>query len=139
MNEPFKEELIAPCGMNCGICIGFFGYAVNGRKRKMTCIGCRPRDKSCAFLKKHCKKLLKKEIEYCYECNDFPCDYLEKLDKRYREKYDMSMIDNLISIKEKGMKKFLTQQKEKYTCPNCGGSVCVHNNICYGCFSIQTF
>ena len=133
MKESFKQELIASCGMNCGICIGFFGYAMNGRKRKTTCIGCRPRDKSCAFLKKHCKRLLKKEIEYCYECNDFPCKYLDALDKRYREKYDMSMIENLKFIKEEGMNRFLEQQKEKYTCPECGGVICVHNKTCYGC------
>ena len=72
MRETFKQELIAPCGMNCGICIGFFGYTVNGRKRKKICEGCRVRNKNCAFIKKQCKKLLKKEIEYCFECKDFP-------------------------------------------------------------------
>ena len=133
MKESFKQELIASCGMNCGICLSFFGYAMNGRKRKMTCIGCRPSDKSCAFLKKYCKKLLKKEIEYCYECNDFPCENLEALDKRYREKYDMSMIENLNFIKEKGIERFLEQQKEKYTCPKCGGIICVHTKKCYSC------
>ncbi|MCK4996622.1 MAG: DUF3795 domain-containing protein, partial [Thermoplasmatales archaeon] len=67
MSEKFEKELIAPCGMNCGICIGFFGYVVNGRKRKMACIGCREKDKACVFVKKNCKKLLNKEIEYCFE------------------------------------------------------------------------
>jgi len=133
MKNSLKQKLIAPCGMNCGICIGFFGYTMNGKIRKITCIGCKPRNKSCAFLKKHCNKLLKKEIEYCYECKDFPCKYLEALDKRYREKYDMSMIENLNFIKEKGIERFLEQQKEKYTCPKCGGIICVHNKKCYSC------
>jgi hypothetical protein len=47
-----KTELITPCGMNCRICIAFFGYTMNGKKRKMKCIGCKPSDKSCAHLKK---------------------------------------------------------------------------------------
>jgi len=129
----FKKEQIAPCGMNCGICIGFFGYTVNDRKRKMICTSCRDRNKNCAFIKKQCEKLSKKEIDYCFECKDFPCENLEKLDKRYREKYDMSMIENLEFIKENGIKLFLRQQEEKYKCPECGGVICVHNNKCYNC------
>jgi catechol 2,3-dioxygenase-like lactoylglutathione lyase family enzyme len=132
-NDKFTEDLIAACGMNCRICIGYFGYTVSGKKRKMKCIGCRPRDKSCAFLKKYCKKLTKKEVDYCYECSDFPCPYLEKLDKLYRERYNMSMIENLEFICDKGMNSFLTHQQKKYRCPECGGVICVHNGGCYSC------
>ena len=128
-----SEELIAPCGMNCRICLGFFGYTTSGKKRKMRCIGCKLTNKSCAFIKKFCKKLTKKEIEYCYECTDFPCKQLQKLDKRYREKYNMSMVVNLEYIKEKGMKEFLHAQEEKYKCNNCKGIICVHNGVCYSC------
>ena len=133
MSESFKEELIAPCGMNCGICIGFFGYAVNGRKRKIKCIGCRPRDKSCAFVKKQCEKLTKKEVEYCYECNDFPCEVLKKLDRRYREKYEMSMIENLEYIQKNGINKFVVKERKRWKCPKCGGIICVHDRKCYTC------
>ena len=133
MKESFRQELIAPCGMNCRICIGYFGYAMNDRKRKNICEGCRIRDKNCAFIKKQCENLSKKEVEYCFECEDFPCENLEKLDKRYQEKYDMSMIKNLEFIKENGINLFLKQQEEKYKCPNCGGVICVHNKKCYNC------
>ena len=133
MKESFRQELIAPCGMNCRICIGYYGYTMNGEKRKNTCEGCRLRDKNCAFIKKQCEKLSKKEVEYCFECMDFPCENLEKLDKRYREKYDMSMIKNLEFIKENGIDLFLKQQEEKYKCPNCCGVICIHNKICYNC------
>jgi len=132
-NDKFTEELIAACGMNCRICIGYFGYTISGKKRKMKCIGCKPRDKSCAFLKKYCKKLTKKEVEYCYECNDFPCSHLEKLDEVYRRRYKMSMIENLKNIRNNGMDKFLKQQEIKYQCQDCGGVLCVHNGICYSC------
>jgi len=131
--EPLKQELIAPCGMNCRICIGYFGYAVNGRKRKMICTGCRNRNKNCAFIKKQCEKLSKKEIDYCFECEIFPCKNLEKLDKRYQEKYDMSMIENLKLIKKNGIDLFLKQQEEKYRCPECSGIICVHDKKCYNC------
>jgi hypothetical protein len=85
------------------------------------------------ILKKYCKKLTKKEVEYCYQCSDFPCKQLQKLENKYRERFDMSMIDNLRYIKENGMEKFLQKQEEKYKCPECGGVICVHNNKCYSC------
>jgi hypothetical protein len=132
-NDDFSEDLIAACGMNCRICIGYFGYTTSGKKRKMKCIGCKPRDKSCAFLKKYCKKLTKKEVEYCFECSDFPCSHLEKLDEIYRERYNMSMIRNLKDIKKYGMDKFLEKQQDKYRCIECGGVICVHNGKCYFC------
>ncbi|KYK23775.1 hypothetical protein AYK21_06390 [Thermoplasmatales archaeon SG8-52-2] len=119
--------------MNCRICLGYFGYLASGKKRKMKCIGCKPRDKSCAFLKKFCKKLTKKEINYCFECADFPCKHLEKLDSGYRRRYNMSMIENLEYIRDDGIDKFLKRQEEKYKCSECGGVICVHNGKCYSC------
>jgi len=133
MMQEFNKDLIASCGMNCMICIGYFGYTMSGEKRKTACIGCTPRDKSCAFLKKYCEKLRKKEINYCFECNDFPCKQLKKLDEHYQKKYDMSMVENLIFIKKNGSKKFFELQKEKYECPVCKGTICVHTKICYNC------
>ena len=57
----------------------------------------------------------------------------EKIDKVYRERYNMSTIKNLKYIKKYGTDKFLKDQKEKYRCPECGGVICVHNGICYSC------
>ena len=78
-----KSELVAPCGMNCAICVGYFGYSMSGTKRKHTCIGCRSRNveggekflqrKNCAFLKKRCKLLANEKVEFCFECADYPC------------------------------------------------------------------
>jgi len=134
MGEKIKDaNLIAPCGMDCRICLGYFGYTVSGKKREIKCTGCRPRHKSCAFVKKGCEKLTKNQIDFCYECEDFPCDKLQKLDDRYKQKYNMSMIENLKYIKDKGMKEFLKLQDKKYRCPKCGEFICVHNNICYNC------
>jgi uncharacterized protein DUF3795 len=78
MIKSCHEELIAPCGMNCGICIGYFGYTMNGAKRKIDCIGCKPKEKSCAHLN-YCKKIKKKEVQYCYECTDFHVTALKEL------------------------------------------------------------
>ena len=133
VEEKFVPEHIAPCGMNCGICISFFRYTMNGTKRKQPCGGCRSKKSQCAFIKQQCDKLATKQIEYCFECTSFPCDNLSALDKRYRAKYGMSMIDNLRNIQKHGIQQFLKNEQEKWKCPTCGGVICVHNKTCYTC------
>ena len=129
----FLPELVAPCGMDCGTCVAFFGYTLKGEKRKHSCSSCRSRDSRCAFLKQQCNKLATKQIEYCFECTDFPCVNLITLDNRYRNKYEMSMIENLSCIQVNGIQQFLKNEQERWKCPNCGGIVCVHNKTCYTC------
>ncbi len=134
--QTFSTELIAPCGMNCGICSGYLARKNEVRSKgiKMSyCAGCRTRDKKCAFLKKKCELLLNHKVTYCYECMDFPCERLQHIDKRYRTFFRMSMIENLQCISKSGMKKFLNEQERKWKCPKCGGVICCHNGICFVC------
>ena len=131
-----NEELIAPCGMNCGICSGYLAlkHDVKAKGVRMPyCSGCRPRNKQCAFIKKRCTLVSTGKVKYCYECNDFPCEKLEHLDKRYRADFRMSMIDNLKSIQENGMETFIETEKKKWECPVCGGVICCHNGLCFSC------
>lgn len=134
--DNMRKELIAPCGMNCAVCSGYLAlkYDIKAKGIRMPyCKGCRPRDKKCAFLKKRCDLLLNDQVEYCYECRDFPCENLKHLDKRYRTLFHMSFFDNLNFIKEQGIEEFLEKQKEEWKCSDCGGVICCHNGICFSC------
>lgn len=131
-----REELIAPCGMDCAVCSSYLALKNDVRAkgvRMAYCKGCRPRDKKCAFLKKKCELLLKNKVRFCYECEEFPCENLEHIDKRYQTFFRMSLIDNLKLIKKHGLTKFLESQKKKWQCPNCGEVICCHNGICFNC------
>jgi hypothetical protein len=130
------EALIAPCGMNCGICSGYLALTRDVKSKGIRmpyCAGCRPRDKKCAFLKKRCDLLLNGRVTYCYECGDFPCESLVHLDKRYRSYFRMSMIENLEFIREHGIDRLLEREERSWKCPACGGVVCCHNGICFDC------
>lgn len=136
MNKPFTPDLIAPCGMNCGICKAYLAYSrgVPYEKGKVIhCSGCRVRNKNCAFVKKRCEKYQKKQVQSCIECDIMPCERLAHLDEKYRERYGMSMVANLKEIKANGMDAFLARQREKYKCPTCGDVVSVHDGVCYQC------
>jgi len=133
--EEFTPDLIAPCGMNCGICKAFLAYSrgVPKQRGKVThCAGCLPRNKNC-FIKRGCGKLAKNEVRFCFECKALPCKNLDRVDRRYRKRYDMSMVENLTEMKEKGIEEFLRIQREKYKCPRCGNVVSVHDGKCYAC------
>lgn len=131
-----EAALIAPCGMNCGICSSYLAMKYNVRSQgfKMGyCVGCRTRDKLCAFITRSCRILMSGEVEYCYQCEEFPCRNLEHLDERYSERYRMSMIENLEYIRDFGIEALLEKEKEKWQCPECGGVISCHDGICYSC------
>jgi hypothetical protein len=130
-----NKELVAPCGMNCAVCSNYLALQNDVRAKGVKlpyCKGCRPRNKQCSFVKKKCEKLMKNNVDFCYECTEFPCELIRKITKGY-EKYKVNMVENLYFIKEHGLDKFLESQKEKWRCPECGDLICCHNGICYHC------
>jgi hypothetical protein len=110
----FNETMIAPCGMNCGICRGHL-------REKKKCLGCNDPDVNkpnyCLVCRiKHCEEMRLNQSNYCFACEKFPCARLKQLDKRYRTKYGMSMIENLNKIKETGIVEFLNAENQKWVC-----------------------
>jgi len=125
------SKLIAPCGMNCNICRGHL-------YRRKPCAGCAGGDigkpaacKSC--LVTICEQRKASRSGFCYECKDYPCRRIKDLDKRYRSKYNMSMIENLAFIKENGLEKFLQKEEKKWTCQRCGAVISCHIGYCMNC------
>jgi nickel-dependent lactate racemase len=127
----FTKEMIAPCGMNCGSCLGYM-------RDKDHCPGCRTYDpakpgycRQCIIIR--CDQLKETESKFCYECPKYPCTRLKALDKRYKTKYNTSFFDNLSMIKEKGIKSFLDFETERRSCQQCGATICVHRPQCFEC------
>jgi hypothetical protein len=128
-----RPEMVAPCGMNCMLCSAYLARHLPEQHGKPKCAGCRPRGKMCAFIKRDCAHLSTGEYNFCFECASFPCDHLSKLDKRYRERYRTSFVENLKVIQTEGMDAFLKAETERHRCPACGGVVCIHDDTCYEC------
>ena len=138
--DKFTPDLIAPCGMNCGICKAYLAYSrgVPQERDKVThCAGCLPRGKNC-YVKRGCRNPAKKNMRFCFECDQMPCKNLDRLDRRYREHYGMSMVENLKQIKTQGIEDFLKSQEAKSKCPECGDVVSVHDRKCYSCGHVAT-
>ncbi|NND15286.1 MAG: DUF3795 domain-containing protein, partial [Eudoraea sp.] len=131
---PLPKKLIAPCGMNCAICSRYLSY-VNDLKRSQ-CIGCRPGNKKCTYLFGKCSGInanLKGNAtaSFCFECDKYPCQQINRMDDRYRSNFEMSVKGNLDCIKRIGVDKFAKEQDEEYRCSTCGGLISIHNGKCF--------
>ena len=73
---------------------------------------------------------------YCYQCDDFPCSLLQKLDDSYSSLYRMSMVENQKIMKKEGVKGLLLREEEKWKCPDCGGVISCHNDICFSGYTV---
>jgi hypothetical protein len=134
--QDLRIDLIAPCGMNCGLCMCYL-------REKNTCEGCRSCDKgksksvlSCTIRK--CEMVPASNLRFCLDCAKLPCPRLKRLDARYREKYRMSMLENLHAIRENGTEKFVESERARWRCSECGGVQCVHTAECIYCGYVWT-
>ena len=130
MKKQMTINSIAPCGLLCDLCYGF-------QREKNTCVGCnndgnKPGHCSTCSIK-ICPEKGINSLVLCNACSKYPCQRLKKLDKRYREKYQESLIDNFKEIELIGMKVFIKEQNEKWSCQKCGHLICVHKEECTNC------
>jgi len=129
--RPDHSVFIAPCGVNCRLCRAFI-------RDRQPCPGCREGDShksnaclACAI--KNCNQIAIEKQEFCFSCVKFPCVDLLHLDRRYRAKYSVSVIENLERIKAVGVERFATEEATKWSCPDCGLLLCMHKPQCVRC------
>ena len=127
-------NLIAPCGMNCGLCVAYL-------RERNRCPGCngddlkKPKTRvQCGI--KRCPEVGRDGL--CSSCAKLPCALLLRLDKRYRARYGMSMVENLKVIRDVGLEAFVARERSRWKCPECGGVICVHKTACLYCGRIRS-
>ncbi len=122
-------SLIAPCGINCALCYAF-------QREKNHCCSCRsdriPFDSCMHCVIKNCETRHQNGWNDCSPCPK-PCTRLKQLNKRYREKYNTNLSQNLVHIRDKGISDFISSQMVQWTCPHCGGLKCMHSGKCLKC------
>ena len=130
MNDDDIETIMfAPCGMNCKVCYKHCYH-------KKTWDGCL---KSDVGKPEHCRKCKIKDcvkykgFNYCFECPDYPCQFIKNLEKSYNKRYQVSLIENSEVVKSQGLEIFMEKQKVKYTCSRCGGIISIHDRECSEC------
>lgn len=131
-----KKELLAPCGLYCGVCRIYKAHRDNDLEFKkqilptlndygaksvddIACTGCLSDGVIFHFCRtcpiKDCIK--NKKIEGCYLCDDFPCTIItnwpDQLDKKV-------MLRSIPAWRDLGTAKWVEKEEERYQCPKCG-------------------
>ena len=124
------DEMIAPCGINCGFCIAHL-------RDKNPCPGCNfdgpGKPKHCATCSRKICDQKPGVSSFCFECKKYPCARMRRLDERYRLKYGISPLDNLEQIHNLGLKQFMEIEITRRTCRECGGPIGLHDKKCHSC------
>ncbi len=76
---------------------------------------------------------MKKEINFCYECSEYPCKILKRLDKSYQMRYKESLVKKMSIIETMGMDYYLEKERERLKCSECGHELNLHDKICHMC------
>ncbi len=133
-----KKELLAPCGLYCGVCSIYIADRDNNTKFKgvlknlytgivesaeeIRCTGCR----SEGILFKYCQDcqirdcIIEKNYESCHQCDEWPCKYI----KRFPIPVGKKVIKRAIpEWRDLGTEKWVESELDRYKCPECGNSL----------------
>lgn len=112
------RQMTAPCGLDCFNCPAYlankhqelretiskmFGIPI----QKASCNGCRNQGGKVLAMSEPCnvyRCIGKKGIQFCCDCNDFPCDHLHPYADRASQVPHNTKVFNLCLIKKMGLK-----------------------------------
>ena len=128
------KTMTAPCGRDCFNCPLFKAKdnerlkAIVAKKmgipiEKASCNGCRNENGIIPFLDMigTCviyKCINNKGIDFCYECQDFPCDYLHPVADRASQFPHNTKVFNLCLIKNMGLESWAKEKAKNVSSRN---------------------
>ena len=139
-----KKELLAPCGLYCGVCAIMMAHRDNNQKlkerlapaygvspEKISCRGCLSDEvfaycTTCAI--KSCTR--QKDYEGCHQCNEFPCEHIDNFPVPVGRKVILRAIPQR---REMGTEKWVEAEEKRYRCPNCGEQLFRGAKRCHHC------
>jgi hypothetical protein len=125
MSANERLNMVAPCGIDCGICelyickddSNLYNKLIERGmpKDKLPCAGCRTIEGKCPVIGGICSTytcVQDHKVEFCYECNDFPCVKLHPAANRAEILPHNMKVFNLCTIKQAGVEKFVEKSLE---------------------------
>ncbi len=135
-----NKNLLAPCGLYCGVCAIHIADKNNNLKFKeklvdvykpfsksiddIKCTGCLSENQDSIF--GYCQScpirdcVQKKGYNSCYQCNDFPCKFIDRFPVPVGKKVILRAIPRW---KEIGTEKWVEEEEKRYHCPECNNSL----------------
>ncbi len=132
MKMEIETELLAPCGLYCGVCAVRIAYRDDNQKFKeklvsvygvsspddIRCGGCLSEDRffycQACPIRDCCAK---NNIEGCHQCDDWPCETIDAFPLPVGKKVIMRAIP---AWRELGTEAWVEAEEQRYHCPECG-------------------
>jgi hypothetical protein len=139
-----EKELLAPCGLYCGVCAVRMAHRDNNLKLKellapvygvspeqVRCRGCLS-DEVFSFCTDCRIKTCNQEKGYdgCHQCSDFPCEIIENFPYAIARKVILRAIPQRREI---GTEKWVEAEEKRYHCPGCGAKLTRGAPRCWQC------
>ena len=141
-----NKELVSACGLYCGACGIYMATQENDSERilqyavvlnqtfeETLCDGCGAKRKSlhcsrmCIFI--NCKQ--QKGVDFCSECEEFPCKALHEFTSKMPHRIEV--IESQTRMKEIGIKNWLFEMKEHFSCAQCKTINSAYHLACRKC------
>lgn len=142
-----KKKLSAVCGLFCPSCTVYIGTqedpqrlkAIAGRFQvpveEWECQGCRS-EKRSYYCRNNCKMsacAAEKGIEFCGECDEYPCDELKKF--QAERPHRIELWESQERIAEIGFSEWFEEMRDHYSCPKCRTINSAYDRVCRICGS----
>ena len=142
-----KKKLSAVCGLFCPSCTLFIGTKEDPQRLKTfaeryrmpveawECEGCRS-EKRSYYCKNICKMVAcaaDKGIEFCGECDEYPCDELKKF--QAERPHRIELWESQGRIAEIGFSEWFDEMEGHYSCPKCRTINSAYDRVCRVCGS----
>ena len=128
MDKETAKKMTSPCGLPCFHCSAHLAatnpeirkqvsVALNISEEKAACEGCRPQEGRIKLLKpneqcKIFKCVTDKKIDFCNECDDFPCERFQPYADKAQYPHNTKMYQ-LCMMKKLGFEKWAEEEAEK--------------------------
>ncbi len=141
------KKLMGCCGIYCGSCDHYLSTqtskehllssqnSFHEKLKEHPCCGCGNSEEGKEpYWKKKCSLKLcnsKKDLKYCFECSNFPCDKLS--DFRDSFVHRSNGFENLKIIMNEGEESGLDKILTRWSCQNCGETYSFYETTCNKC------
>jgi hypothetical protein len=131
------------CGLYCGACdvliankndaVDALAQAWNLEPEQLRCCGCKSAVNAVYCVDCDIKRCAEsKGVEYCFECGEYPCSRLVAF-RNDEHSHHSVVLQNLGLVQSQGIEQWLEQQRDRWSCPNCGTEFSWYARTCAAC------
>ncbi len=141
-----NSNLLAPCGMYCGVCGIYIAHRDGNQKFKerlapvygltpgdLHCEGCMAEPEKVIHFCRIChirECALGRGYTGCHQCDEFPCTHIENFPIDVGKRVILRSVPRR---REWGDMKWVTEEEKRYLCPRCGAKLFRGAKRCHEC------